>query len=149
MFFSIVLGESSTSGAERQVVTLRIPHAIDEVEARWNKRIRSFGETGFKAIVRKENSQEIHAAVMDIGRGGTDLNLDVDALDTFGIGEPVSIRFLFDGMDVSLAAELRWRNGTRHGFCFSHYHDKTVYVTPAELESLLGKIEEAADNFAA
>lgn len=146
MFFSVVVTSSQGEGTGTRLV-IRPPAGIDEVEARWNRRLKLANPERVSVSVSSESGHVLSARIVDIGRGGCDLAINSPYTPDFAIGQHVCIGFRDDYGSAELSAQLRWRSGGRCGFCFSHYSETLVFNVPVEFEEFLQRIsltQEAA-----
>lgn len=143
MFFST----ASSNAATGPHLRLRLPKAIDEVEARSNKRIRSAAleEVHAKLLTPSEFDA---VRVVDLGRGGIDLDLWGFAGELC-VGDEVQLHLRMKDASARTSAALRWRHGSRHGFCFAHNHGRSYVHVPQDLEQLISKVEAASRGCAA
>lgn len=144
MFFSVVVasGPSETGGSK---LIIRPPSGIDEVEARWNRRLKLRNPECVTVSISSESGHVLSARIVDIGRGGCDLAINSPYAPDFAIGQHVCIGFRDEVGSVELSAQLRWRSGGRCGFCFSHYSETLVFNVPAEFEELLQRVSSAQE----
>lgn len=144
MFFSVVITSGpNDSGGTRLII--RPPAGIDEVEARWNRRLKLTNPERVAVSVSSESGHVLSARIVDIGRGGCDLAISSPYAPDFAIGQHVCIGFRDEFGSVELSAQFRWRSGGRCGFCFSHYSETLVFNVPGEFEELLQRISSAQE----
>lgn len=148
MFFSVFVGQPRSESGECRLA-LRVPKSIDEIEARWNRRIQVGPETPIQATIVGPAGAVVQARVLDLGRGGADLAVDGPSLPWLTEGDWYQLHLETPTASAHVTAELRWRMEARHGFCFEHYHDREVLNVPQALEALLRSLEAGGDSQAA
>lgn len=149
MFFSVILNVGKVDDSGFRNVALRLPSRIDEVEARWNRRTRLPQLMHAVAKVALPDGDVQVAHLLDLGRGGADIQMPEGGANELPFGTSMNIEIQVDGFVAELSGELRWRQGDRCGFCFSHFHDRQVMSVDPAFEKILKHIESHPDAEAA
>ncbi len=141
-FISLVRDSHPGRDSNSQRLFLRLPEQIAVSQVRWTFRVPTDGIPGFEVKLHCPRGNEFTPLPKDVSFGGMKVEFEPDEDPDLCLGGQGKLSMSYEGLSVTLDAEVRRRDGHSYGLFFPGVFKNDEFTPPEAYREIVKNLEK-------